>query len=49
MHNVLVLGGTGAIGNHLVRWLSKDCIVTVTSRSKHEDEFHVEYIKAIVR
>lgn len=49
MHNVLVLGGTGAIGKHLVRWLSKDCIVTVTSRSKHEDEFHVEYIKGNAR
>lgn len=49
MHNILVLGGTGAIGKHLVKCLSKDCIVTVTSRSKHEEEYHVKFLEGNAR
>lgn len=43
--NILLLGGTGAIGNHLVSILS--CTqnqIYITSRGKHEDNENIHYI-----
>lgn len=43
---VLVLGGTGAIGNHVVSILSKNNQdVYVTSRSNRESKLNIHYIK----
>jgi nucleoside-diphosphate-sugar epimerase len=43
---VLVLGGTGAMGVHLVRMLSENCIeTTVTSRRSIENSEYVRYIQ----
>ena len=46
MKNILLLGGTGAMGTHLVNILSEqtgvDCYVT--SRSKHEDYGNIYYL-----
>lgn len=42
---ILVLGGTGAMGIPLVNLLSKDNKVSVTTRSKKEDKDNVLYIQ----
>lgn len=43
--NILLLGGTGAIGYHLsVELAKKDYDVYVTSRSKHKDTGRIKYI-----
>lgn len=36
--NVLILGGTGAMGKHIAEILKKDFEITVTSRKKLQDE-----------
>lgn len=46
MLNVLILGGTGAMGMHLISQLKrKGYYITVTSRSNHESSEYVKYIK----
>ena len=44
--NILVLGGTGAMGTHLISFLSenKDVTVTVTSRKERESHGNINYI-----
>ena len=42
--NVLVLGGTGAMGVPIVDYCSKYAEVYVTSRNKHEDKGNVHYL-----
>ena len=42
--NILVLGGTGAMGTPLVEKLSKENTVYVTSRSKRESSGNIKYI-----
>ena len=44
--NVLVLGGTGAMGKHVVKFLvDRGFKITVTSRSERENKNSIEYIK----
>lgn len=43
--NILVLGGTGAIGTPLVQLLSKDNKVTVTSRSAKQPLGNINYVR----
>ena len=46
MTQVLILGGTGAIGSHIVHQLAQgevDCVVT--SRKERQDEPHVTYVQ----
>lgn len=43
--NILVLGGTGSMGVPLVKELSKEHIVYVTSRSRRESNGNVRYIQ----
>lgn len=44
--NILILGGTGAIGNHLVEILkTTENIVYVTSRKNRENEGNIQYLK----
>lgn len=43
--NILVLGGTGAMGAPLVQKLSKENIVYVTSRKKKEGSSNISYIQ----
>lgn len=43
--NILILGGTGAMGTPLVQLLGKDNRVTVTSRSKKQSEGNITYIQ----
>ncbi len=45
MKKYLVLGGTGAMGSHLVSYLSRGGIVYVTSRSSRDNVHNVKYIK----
>lgn len=47
MNNILILGGTGAIGQHLVKYLSgnPENSITVTSRSCHLSSKNVTYIQ----
>ena len=47
MLNILVLGGTGAMGTHLVNLLSqnKNYRITVTSRSHYEGKGNVSYVQ----
>lgn len=44
--NILVLGGTGAMGTHLIRFLSEnnDVQVTVTSRKERKSHGNINYI-----
>lgn len=44
--NILLLGGTGAMGSHLSELLSSDPdnIVTVTSRTKREGHGNIRYV-----
>lgn len=44
--NILVLGGTGAMGTHLIQFLSEnnDVQVTVTSRKKRNSHGNINYI-----
>lgn len=44
---ILILGGTGAMGVHLVNLLSPnpDCRITVTSRSRREGKGNVSYVQ----
>ena len=46
MKYILILGGTGAMGKHLVSILRKDSgnHIYVTSRQKRKDENNVSYI-----
>jgi nucleoside-diphosphate-sugar epimerase len=45
MKKVLVLGGTGAMGNHLVSHLADSgWRVTVTTRTKHADRLNIRFI-----
>lgn len=45
MGNILILGGTGAMGWYLVRELQKSAHeVFVTSRTAHEDEHNIHYL-----
>ncbi|HHT04352.1 MAG TPA: NAD-dependent epimerase/dehydratase family protein, partial [Bacteroidales bacterium] len=47
---VLILGGTGAMGVHLVNLLSKqECEITVTSRSRRKSKDNIEYIQGNAR
>ncbi len=44
--NILILGGTGAMGEHLVRLLEKDgAEVFVTTRSERKSREHVHYLR----
>lgn len=43
--NILILGGTGAMGTSLVQLLKRDNKVTVTSRSKKQSEGNITYIQ----
>lgn len=44
--NVLILGGTGAMGSHLVRLLKNtNNAVFVTSRRRREDDYNIHYLK----
>lgn len=45
MDNVLVLGGTGAMGVALVKILSEKYAVSVTSRSKRDSSPNIRYIE----
>lgn len=48
--NILILGGTGAMGAHLIELLdSEDNKIFVTSRSKHENTERVTYIQGNAR
>lgn len=48
--NILVLGGTGSMGTHLIDILSKDGHdVFVTSRSWHEDSDRISYLRGNAR
>ena len=42
---ILILGGTGAMGVPLVKLLSKDNKLFVTSRSKKENKENITYIQ----
>jgi nucleoside-diphosphate-sugar epimerase len=42
---ILILGGTGAMGKHLVSLLNKNNIIFVTSRNKMENEGNITYIQ----
>ncbi len=43
---VLILGGTGAMGVHLVQLLARDCVeVVVTSRSRQNSKGSVQYMQ----
>lgn len=44
---LLMLGGTGAMGSHVVQLLhgNKDYEITITSRSNHESESNIRYVK----
>lgn len=44
MKNILVLGGTGAMGKPLVDLLSKDNKVFVTTRISRESQLNIEYL-----
>lgn len=44
MNNILVIGGTGAMGAPLVKKLSINNNVYVTSRSKHESTENIQYL-----
>lgn len=45
MSNILILGGTGAMGEHLVHILSQDSDnhIHVTSRTEHENQANISY------
>lgn len=46
MKNILVLGGTGAMGRHLVKRLAeRGDKVSVTTRSSHQPSANIEYIQ----
>ncbi|WP_349342825.1 NAD-dependent epimerase/dehydratase family protein [Marinobacter sp. MMG032] len=46
MRNILILGGTGAMGTHLVKILAeRGDIVYATSRSIHESSANIKFIK----
>ncbi|WP_338667631.1 NAD-dependent epimerase/dehydratase family protein [Pseudodesulfovibrio methanolicus] len=48
--NVLILGGTGAMGTHLVELLDgKATEIFVTSRSKHSDHGRIRYLQGNAR
>lgn len=45
MSNILILGGTGAMGEHLVHLLGQDSDnhIYVTSRTVHKNQANVSY------
>nr|WP_320136829.1 NAD-dependent epimerase/dehydratase family protein [uncultured Amphritea sp.] len=50
MKNILVLGGTGAMGKHLVELLAKrGDKITVTTRARRESSLNIDYIQGNAR
>jgi nucleoside-diphosphate-sugar epimerase len=50
MKNILILGGTGAMGKHLVQLLAeRGDKVTVTTRARRESSAYIEYIQGNAR